>query len=76
MAIIKCKMCGGDLKLMAKDNEKYLFPCFKGIQVQNLPEALSRLQALDLNNWGYEHDLLRGIEKVLINSKRRSMGFH
>ena len=53
------------LKLMAKDKEKHLIPCFKGIDAYDMPKEFARLQAQDLGKVGAIQDLLRGIEKIL-----------
>ena len=53
------------LKLMAKDKEKHLIPCFKGIDAYDMPKEFARLQAQDLGKVGAVQDLLRGIEKLL-----------
>ena len=53
------------LKLMAKDKDKHLIPCFKGIDAYDMPKEFARLQAQDLGKVGAIQDLLRGIEKLL-----------
>ena len=53
------------LKLMAKDKEKHLIPCFKGIDAYDMPKEFARLQAQDLGKVGAIQDLMRGIEKLL-----------
>ncbi len=53
------------LKLMAKDKEKHLIPCFKGIDAYDMPKEFAKLQAQDLGKIGAMQDLLRGIEKLL-----------
>ena len=53
------------LKLMAKDKQKYLVPCFKGIDAYDMPEEFARLQAQDLGKMGAIQDILRGVEKLL-----------
>jgi tetratricopeptide (TPR) repeat protein len=53
------------LKLMAKDKEKHLIPCFKGIDAYDMPKEFARLQAQDLGKVGAIQDLLRGIEKIM-----------
>jgi len=56
---------GRFLKLMAKDHEKHLIPCYKGIDAYDLPREFNKLQAQDLGKVGALQDLLRGIEKLL-----------
>ena len=53
------------LKLMAKDKEKHLIPCYKGIDAYDMPKEFAKLQAQDLGKVGALQDLLRGIEKLL-----------
>ena len=53
------------LKLMAKDKQKHLIPCYKGIDAYDMPREFARLQAQDLGKVGAMQDLLRGIEKIL-----------
>ena len=53
------------LKLMAKDKEKHLIPCFKGIDAYDMPKEFAKLQAQDMGKVGAIQDLLRGIEKLL-----------
>ncbi|MBR6514357.1 MAG: TIR domain-containing protein [Clostridia bacterium] len=53
------------LKLMAKDKEKHLIPCFKGIDAYDIPKEFAKLQAQDMGKVGAIQDLLRGIEKLL-----------
>lgn len=53
------------LKLMAKDKEKHLIPCYKGIDAYDMPKEFAKLQAQDLGKVGATQDLLRGIAKIL-----------
>jgi len=53
------------LKLMAKDKEKHLIPCYKGIDAYDMPKEFARLQAQDLGKVGAVQDLLRGIAKLM-----------
>ena len=53
------------LKLMAKDKEKHLIPCYKGIDAYDMPKEFAKLQAQDLGKVGAIQDLLRGISKIL-----------
>ncbi len=52
------------LKLMAKDKEKHLIPCFKGIDAYDMPKEFAKLQAQDMGKVGAMQDLLRGIKKL------------
>ena len=53
------------LKLMAKDKEKHLIPCYKGIDAYDMPKEFNKLQAQDLGKVGATQDLLRGISKIM-----------
>ena len=53
------------LKLMAKDKEKHLIPCYKGIDAYDMPKEFAKLQAQDMGKVGAIQDLLRGIEKLM-----------
>ncbi|MBE6943268.1 MAG: TIR domain-containing protein [Ruminococcaceae bacterium] len=53
------------LKLMAKDKDKHLIPCYKGIDVYDMPKEFAKLQAQDMGKVGAVQDLLRGIEKLM-----------
>ena len=53
------------LKLMVKDKQKHLIPCYKGIDAYDMPKEFAKLQAQDLGKVGATQDLLRGIEKIL-----------
>ena len=56
---------GRFLKLMAKNKDKHLIPCYKGIDAYDMPPEFAKLQAQDLGKVGATQDLLRGIEKIL-----------
>ena len=50
---------------MAKtDRSKKLIPCFKDIEIDELPRAFQRLQAQDLSKLGWLQDLTRGVMKI------------
>ena len=53
------------LKLMSKDRNKYLIPCYKGMDAYDLPKEFSKLQAQDMGKVGAKQDLIRGIEKII-----------
>ena len=57
------------LKLMAKDKNKHLIPCFKDISVYDMPKEFTKLQSQDLGKVGANQDLLRGIEKIIPRKK-------
>lgn len=53
------------LKLMEKDKDKYLIPCYKGIDAYDMPKEFARLQAQDLGKMGAVQDILRNMEKFI-----------
>ncbi len=53
------------LELLKKDSSRLLIPCYKDMNVYDIPDALSMLQAQDMAKIGFIQDLLRGIDKVL-----------
>ncbi len=53
------------LKLMAKDKERHLIPCYKNIGPYDMPREFGHLQAQDMGKVGAIQDLLRGIDKLL-----------
>ena len=56
------------LKLMAKDKQKRLIPCYKNLDAYDIPEQFQHLQAQDMGKVGAIQDLLRGIDKMLGNN--------
>lgn len=60
------------LKLMAKEKDKHLIPCFKGIDAYDMPKEFARLQAQDLGKVGASQDLLRGIEKIIPKQQKNT----
>ena len=57
------------LKLMAKDKSKVLIPCYKDMDAYDMPDEFHALQAQDMGKVGAMQDLLRGIEKILGETK-------
>jgi tetratricopeptide (TPR) repeat protein len=53
------------LQLRRKDRGKVLIPCYKGMDVYELPQELAELQSQDMGRLGFMQDLVRGVEKVL-----------
>lgn len=53
------------LKLMEKDKEKRLIPCFKDIDAYDMPKEFKNLQAQDMGKIGADQDLIRAIKKLL-----------
>lgn len=54
-----------------KPGTKYLFPCYRDMEVYDLPEEMLGLQAQDLNKIGFIQDLIRGIDKVFNKNERQ-----
>ena len=52
------------LDMMRNDRSKKLIPCYRGIEIDELPKEFHRLQALDLSKLGWLQDLTRGVEKL------------
>ena len=53
------------LKLMEKDKEKHLIPCYKGIDAYDMPKEFAHLQAQDLGKMGAIQDIVRNMEKLV-----------
>ncbi len=53
------------LQLISAGQKKVLIPCYKGIDVYDMPKEFARLQSQDMGKVGAIQDLLRGIEKIL-----------
>ena len=64
------------LKLMAKDKDKHLIPCFKGIDAYDIPKEFARLQAQDMGKLGFMQDLTRGITKIIRGSVEQTPAAH
>ena len=58
------------LALSRKDRSKVLIPCYRDMNVYDLPDELSMLQSQDMGKIGFMQDLLRGIEKVIGSQKK------
>ena len=52
------------LDMMKTDRSKKLIPCYKGIDVYDIPKEFQRLQAQDLSKLGWIQDLTRGVVKI------------
>lgn len=60
------------IKLMAKDKEKHLIPCYKDIDAYDIPKEFKHLQAQDMGKVGAIQDLLRGIGKIIEPASKAS----
>lgn len=63
------------LLLMQENRDKYLIPCYKDMEIEDLPKEFRRLQAQNLGKVGAVQDLLRGIEKLLPREKKSTATF-
>ena len=57
------------LKLIARGEKKTLIPVYKDMDAYDMPEAFSKLTALDMGRIGAMEDLLHGVEKLLGKKK-------
>lgn len=57
------------LTLIRKGEKKMLIPAYKDMDPYDLPEEFSHLQAQDMGKLGFMQDLIRGIKKILADSK-------
>lgn len=62
------------LKLMATDRSKFLIPCYKNIDVYDMPKEFSKLQSQDMSKVGARQDLLHGIEKIVKKKEKNITG--
>ncbi len=54
------------LAFIAAGQKKTLIPCYKNVDIYDLPKEFRRLQAQDMGKVGAMQDLLRGIEKIVL----------
>ena len=52
------------IEIMKSDRSKTLVPCYKGIEISEMPKAFQRLQCQDLSKLGWIQDLTRGVVKL------------
>ncbi|MEF2838406.1 MAG: TIR domain-containing protein [Oscillospiraceae bacterium] len=53
------------LKLVAKDRNKYLIPCYKDMDAYDMPKEFRPLQGVDLGKMGAVQDILFNMEKYI-----------
>lgn len=53
------------LKIIKKDREKLLIPCYRDMDAYELPDEFAHLQAQDMSKIGFINDIVRGIKKVV-----------
>jgi len=57
------------LAMMREDTGKLLIPCFRDLDIDDLPNEFQILQSQDMSKIGFEQDLIHGIEKACKNNK-------
>lgn len=60
------------LAMAKKDRSKVLIPCYSDMDAYDLPEELSVFQSQDMTKIGFIQDLIRGINKVLSASDKKT----
>ncbi len=60
------------LKLMRKNRNLMMIPCYTEMDPYALPEEMSRIQAYDMSKIGFINDLIRGIKKVIPKNESKS----
>lgn len=59
------------LTLMRSDASKLLIPCFRDLEIYDLPNEFQILQSQDMSKIGFEQDLLHGISKIINNTDNK-----
>lgn len=62
------------LSLIKSGAKKVLIPAYKGMNPYELPEEFAHLQAINLDELGYQQDLLAGIRKIISVSRPKIAG--
>lgn len=57
------------LKMMKKDRQKLLIPCYRDMDAYELPDEFAHLQAQDMSKIGFINDVVRGIKKVIVKEE-------
>ena len=58
------------IKIMERDHDKYLIPCYKDMDAYDLPMEMASFQAQDMGKIGFLQDLLYGIDKLFCKTAR------
>ena len=58
------------IKIMERDHDKYLIPCYKDMDAYDLPMEMASFQAQDMGKIGFLQDLLYGIDKLFGKTAR------
>lgn len=61
------------IQMISSGQKKTLIPCYKDIDVYDMPKEFAKLQAQDMGKVGAVQDLLRGIDKILGVEKKESV---
>ena len=61
------------LKIIKKDRNKLLIPCYKDMDAYDLPEEFSHLQAQDMGKIGFINDVIRGVRKAINPGDNKSI---
>ena len=61
------------LKIIKKDRNKLLIPCYKDMDAYDLPEEFSHLQAQDMGKIGFINDVIRGVRKAINPANDKSI---
>ena len=61
------------LSFMKDDKDKYLIPCFKGMDAYDMPEEFLPFQSQDMGKLGYIQDLIRGIDKLFDRNRTKKV---
>lgn len=63
------------LSIMQSDHDKVLIPCYKKMDVYDLPEELNVYQSQDMSKIGAMQDLVRGVNKICSKAKK-AVSYH
>ena len=58
------------IKIMERDHDKYLIPCYKDMDAYDLPMEMASFQAQDMGKIGFLQDLSYGIDKLFGKTAR------
>lgn len=60
------------LKIIKKDHNRLLIPCYRDMDAYELPEEFAHLQAQDMSKVGFITDIIRGIKKIIPKESQKS----
>ena len=61
------------IEIMKSDRSKTLVPCYKGIEISEMPKAFQHLQCQDLSKLGWIQDLTRGVVKLCCKEPQKAV---